>query len=153
MTETRKTPEQHNTTDSWTRVKGIYRKSGKLVRLQLKHHELRGLKKSFGVEYMNHLEVGASDEELQACVDKTRAQMDHVKLAMDQLRRAVQRIDEETRRHKDTEDATTPLVEPTSKTPSAPSEFLEPSPESPNVTQQGKVTFVEIEGQWVEIKD
>jgi len=82
------------TKNAWTRCKGFAKKTDILARIQVKESEKVARKKSFGVQYMDLFEKGASDEELQDRVRVARSELDEIQHQIDELRRRLSEIEQ-----------------------------------------------------------
>lgn len=76
---------------------GLYQKSGKLAKAQVKKIHLNNQKKSFGVAYMDMLNHGASEEDLQEYVDSAFSGILDVQGQIDILKAEAASIDERTK--------------------------------------------------------
>jgi hypothetical protein len=93
----KETPEQRTgrqARNAWISSVEFCEKSEFWLKMKLKKRQLKGYKKSFGVQYMDLLDSGASADELEQCVQASKRKMKVIKNDIAELKAAVARIDE-----------------------------------------------------------
>ena len=92
--------EQTNKKDLWSKVKhGVYevkqrtvtgsKNTKEAIKIQQAKLKMVERKKNFGLEYMNLIDNGASDDELQDCLDKAKEDVDRLHEKIDRWSRAM----------------------------------------------------------------
>jgi hypothetical protein len=81
---------------AWYRIVGLLAKAAKLVRIKYKEHTQRKREKAFGIRYRDLVQRDTSDQQLQECVNKSKAEIAVIKQEIVKLKIAVDRIDEKT---------------------------------------------------------
>lgn len=76
---------------------GLVQKSDELAKIEFKKQQLASRKKTFGVEYMDLKDSGATNEELEACVQKCVDDMNKIRAEIEELQKEVERVDAETK--------------------------------------------------------
>jgi hypothetical protein len=82
--------------NAWIRSMGFCEKSEFWTKIKLKKRQLKGCKKSFGVQYMDMIERKASTDDLDQCVQASQRKIEVIKNDIAELKIAVARIEEKT---------------------------------------------------------
>jgi hypothetical protein len=118
---------KRTTNNSLVRVKGFCKKSDKLARKKVKEVQLENRKKAFGVEYMNLLEISASPQQLNLCVQKAVTELNAIRQEIATIREKTERIDQKTKQKiissKKDQTMMTPSINVTTTTTTAEPEY------------------------------
>jgi hypothetical protein len=109
------------TRNFWVRCKGLGQTTNVQAKLALKEAKLIQCKKSFGITYMDLIEKGASGEDLRACVDECRMQVESIRSEISLLRDRKVYIQEKTQNRilRSSQSWGTPSVRATPDSPSS----------------------------------
>jgi hypothetical protein len=82
--------------NAWISSLGFCEKSELLSKMKIKKEQVKACKRSFGVQYMDMLESGASANQLAQCVKASQLEIQVIKSDIAELGTAAARIDEKT---------------------------------------------------------
>ena len=83
--------------NGWCRVTGFFEKTQKIAKARVKKVQLEGEKKAFGVQFMDMMNNGASDQDLQVFVGKKRTDIQKMQEDIDRLKAEAIDIEEKTK--------------------------------------------------------
>jgi hypothetical protein len=86
-----------STKNCWTACVGGVQKSDEIARIKYKETEIRSRKQKFGVEYLDLVRKGASEEELKNCVEVALKAMETTENEIAELQKEIDRVDAETK--------------------------------------------------------
>jgi len=86
------------TKNAWIRCKGAVRKTDASARIQILEGQRRARKQVFGVEYMDLVDEGTSEDVLRRCVDAARSDLEAIQEQIDALRQRQAEIDQKMER-------------------------------------------------------
>ena len=81
--------------NTWIRCVGLSQKSKLLLHIKLKEHEVKECKKTFGLQYMDLLESGASDRALEVCLMGTKTALARLSKEVSDMQEEIQKHEEE----------------------------------------------------------
>jgi hypothetical protein len=85
------------TRNAWACTVGLASKSSMLTSVQIKKLEMQSRKKQFGIDYLNLERSGATNDELQACIDSARDDIERLAGEIDNRKAKMAGVDEKTR--------------------------------------------------------
>ena len=83
--------------NTWVRVAGFCEKTGKLAKAQVKKSQLQSEKKMFGIQYIDMVNNGCSEQDLHLFVESKRRELGDIQEQVDLIKAQVLSIEERTK--------------------------------------------------------